>query len=92
MPLERFGLFLQITGRDEIKAFQRHIAFFVGVSFILLASFVVIYSIWQHKQILKTLRSTEIPMGYNLLAGMIVNGIIGILGIALCVYLTRGFM
>jgi putative membrane protein len=41
--VERFGLFLQIVGREEIKVFQRHISFFVGVSFILLAAFLAIY-------------------------------------------------
>lgn len=90
--VERFGLFLQISGRDEIKMFQRHISFFVGMSFVLLAAFIAIYSIWQHKRLLNTIRPAEIPAGYNLNAGMIVNGIIGILGIVLSLYLTRGFL
>lgn len=90
--IERFGLFLEIVGRDEIKIFQRHISFFVGESFILLAAFMALFSIWQHKRILKTIRSAEIPSGYILGAGMAVNGIIGILGIALSIYLTRGFI
>jgi putative membrane protein len=90
--VERFGLFLQLIGRDEIKVFQRHISFFVGVSFILLASLLAIYSIWQHKRVLKTLRPAEIPDGYNLAVGMVVNGIIGALGVALSIYLARGFI
>jgi putative membrane protein len=90
--IERFGLFLQLTGRDEIKIFQRHISFFVGISFILLASFVAVYSVWQHKQILKTIRPIEIPTGYNLRVGMFVNALIGFLGIALIIYLARGFL
>ncbi len=90
--VERFGLFLEITGREEVKFFQRDISFFVGVSFILLASFVALYSIWQHLRILKTIRPIEIPSGYNLNAGMVVNGILGILGIALSFYLARGFI
>ena len=90
--VERFGLFLQLVGREEIKVFQRHISFFVGVSFILLAAFLAIYSIWQHKRVLKTLRPVEIPTGYNLYVGIIVNGIIGVLAILLSFYLTRGFV
>ena len=90
--VERFGLFLEIVGQGDIKLFQRHISFFVGVAFILLAAFVALYSIWQHKRILKTIRPAEIPSGYNLGAGMVVNGIIGILGIALSIYLTRSFI
>ena len=90
--VERFGLFLQLVGREEIKVFQRHISFFVGVSFIILAAFLAIYSIWQHKRVLKTLQPVEIPTGYNLYVGIIVNGIIGVLAILLSFYLTRGFV
>lgn len=90
--VERFGLFLQLVGREEIKVFQRHISFFVGVSFVLLAAFLAIYSIWQHQRVLKTLRQAEIPAGYNLYVGIIVNGIIGVLGVALSAYLARGFI
>ena len=90
--IERFDLFLQIVGREEMKVFERHVSFFVGVSFILLASFIAIYSIWQHKQILKTMRPVEIPTGYNLIAGMVVNGIVGVLGIVLCIFMTQGYM
>ena len=90
--IERFGLFLQLVGRDEIKVFQRHISFFVGESFVLLAAFMSIYSIFQHRRILKSLRPVEIPSGYNLYAGSAVNGIIGVLGLALSAYLARGFI
>ena len=90
--VERFGLFLEIVGRDEIKIFQRHISFFVGVSFILLAAFVALYSTWQHKRILKTIQTKEIPTGYNLAMGMLVNAVVGGLGIALSIYLIRGFL
>jgi putative membrane protein len=90
--IERFGLFLGIVGRDEIKIFQRHISFFVGESFVILAVFMSVYSVLQYKRILKTLRAIEIPSGYNIYAGVVVNGIIGILGIALFAYLARGFV
>ena len=90
--IERFGLFLKIMGKDEVKVFQRHLSFFVGVSFVLLASFIALYSIWQHKKILKTLRPAEIPAGYNIMVSMTVNGLIGLLGLALSFYLMRGFL
>ena len=90
--IERFGLFLEIAGREEIKVFQRHLSFIVGIAFILLATFISIYSVLQHKRILATLRPAEIPPGYNLYLGMFSNVIVGILGILLCVYLFRGFL
>ena len=57
--IERFGLFLEIVHKEEIKLFQRHISFIVGISFILLASFLAVYSIFHHWRVLKTLRPVE---------------------------------
>lgn len=90
--IERFGLFLQVLGRDEVKIFQRHISFFVGVSFILLATFLCVYSVMQHKRILASLRAIEKPDGYNLNMGMVTNIVIGSLGLLLSFYLFRGFV
>ena len=90
--VERFGLFLEIAGRQETKFFQRDISFYVGVSFILLAAFASLYSVWQHKRILQSIRQFDIPGGYNLRAGMFVNTVLGVLGVALSIYIMRGFI
>ncbi|MCB1865433.1 MAG: DUF202 domain-containing protein [Chromatiales bacterium] len=90
--VERFGLFLQIAGREEIKLFQRHISFFVGESFVLLAVFMAVFSIRQFRRVLKTLGPGEFPPGYSLSTGVVVNGVTGALGLALVFYLARGFM
>jgi len=75
--IERFGLFLQIMGREEVTVFQRHISFVVGIAFILLASYVALASLLQHRRVLRTLKPVEIPAGYNPRLGMITNGIVG---------------
>jgi putative membrane protein len=90
--IERFGLFLEIAGREEIKVFQRHISFIVGIAFILLASYIALASILQHRRVLRTLRPIEIPTAYSLRLGMITNGIVAALGILLSIYLFRGFL
>lgn len=90
--IERFGLFLEIDGRKEIMLFQRHISFFIGVSFILLAAFATFYSLLQHQRVLNTMNPEETPSAYNLKAGMYVNGTVGMLGIALIIYLTLGII
>jgi inner membrane protein YidH len=90
--IERFGLFLEIVGKQDIKIFQRHISFFVGIAFILLGTFTSAYSILQHKAILKTLRPAEIPAGYNLNLGLITNAIVAVLGVLLSFYALRGFL
>jgi putative membrane protein len=89
--IERFGLFLQITGREESKIFHRQLSFFVGESLILLASLLAIYSIVQHKRILRNINAEDVPAGYNLFLGMIANAVIGSLGILLGTYLFWGF-
>lgn len=89
--VERFGLFLQIIGQHEVRLFQRHISFFVGEAFILLAAFTALYSAWQHRRILATLRPVEFPAGYVRSMGMLVNTALGFLAIALSLYLVRGF-
>jgi putative membrane protein len=90
--IERFGLFLEIIGKEDIKIFQRHISFFVGVAFILLGTFTSIYSILQHKRILRALRPAEIPAQYNVNLGMITNAMIALLGVLLSYYALRGFL
>lgn len=90
--VERFGLFLEVIDKEEVKVFQRHISFFVGLSFILLAAFVALYSAWQHKRFLKTIRTIEVPEDYNLYIGMMINVMLGLLAIALCIYMTLSFV
>jgi len=90
--IERFGVFLQLAGHQEIKLFQRHISFFVGVTFILLATFVAIYTVIQHRRVLRSLKPEEIPPGYNPRISMITSALVGILGLILSAYLFRGFV
>jgi len=89
--VERFGLFLEIAKRQEATLFERHISFFIGVSFILLGAAIALYAAWQHKKILKTIRHEDIPVGYRVAAGMAVNIALGILGLVLGLYLIQSF-
>ncbi len=90
--IERFGLFLQITSGESLKTFQRHFSFSVGMAFVMFASFLAIYSIFQHLKILHSLNLEEIPAGYNRYIGVLSNAALGILGLVLTVYLFRGFI
>ena len=88
--VERFGLFLEIVGREEVKLFERHMSFYVGISFILLAAAVAFYSLVQHRRVLGSIALSDVPEGYNLRAGMLVNALIGCLGVSLAIYLSLG--
>lgn len=90
--IERFGLFLQIVGKDDVKLFQRDVSFILGVSFILLAAFISLYSIWQHRRVLKGIRAEEIPTHYNIRVGMVVNALVGLLAVVLSLYLGVGIV
>jgi len=85
--IERFGLFLQINGQNELEIFQRHVSFLVGTILILLATIIAIFSVIQHQRVLKTLKPTEIPFGYIVNLGMMTNWVVGVLGLFLSVYL-----
>lgn len=90
--IERFGLFLEISDRPEIELLQRHFSFIVGAAFILMASFLAAFSSIQHRRILASLKPIEIPPGYNISMGMLVNIVVCILGLLLMLYLVRGFV
>jgi len=90
--IERFGLFLEISGREEIKVFQRHMSFLVGITFIVMASFLAVYSVIQHRRTLASLRPIEIPGGYNIVMGMATNLVIGLMGLMLAIYIVWGFL
>ncbi|MGW8247509.1 MAG: YidH family protein [Acidiferrobacterales bacterium] len=90
--IERFGIFLQNTKQHAVSAFERHASFFIGESFVILAALLAFYSIWQHKQVIKNLKPNEIPVGYNLSLGIVLNAIIGGLGVILSAYLVVGFL
>ncbi len=90
--IERFGLFLEIVRREEIQVFQRHLSFIVGIAFIVLASYIAFSSIHQHYRVLRTLKPIEIPLDYNVRISVYTNGIVGLLGILLIVYLSRQFL
>jgi putative membrane protein len=61
--IERFGFFMEIAGREGMKLVERHVSFIVGISFVLIASVLAIYSIIQHWCVLRSLQPVEIPTG-----------------------------
>ena len=90
--IERSGLLLELSDKQEIKVFQRHISFVVGICFILLASYLALQSLFQYRRVLSTLNTAEIPAGYKVGMGMIANAVVALLGVVLSLYLLRGFL
>jgi putative membrane protein len=65
--VERFGLFVNMLGREETKIFQRETSFYIGIFFIALSVVISFFSIIQHRNVMRSLRPTEIPKGYKCL-------------------------
>ena len=90
--VERFGLIVDTSRQTELGLLQRNLSFLVGVVFILLAAFLAGYSAMQYRRVIRALRASEIPAGYNVTAGVITNAMVALLGLSLVIYLVRGIV
>lgn len=90
--IERFGLFLEITGKEEVEILQRHFSLLIGLTFILFAAFLSGYSALQHRRFVKSLGPNEIPEHYNVTIGVVVNGLLAFLGTILSLYVLHGII
>ncbi len=87
--VERSGLLLPPVPAD-LGLGDEAVTFWVGLAFIALGIFTAYFSTHQYISVLKTLNPSEIPEGYMPRWGLVVNGVVGILGVALCVALYLG--
>lgn len=63
-------------------------AFWIGIAFVLLGVLLSIASILQFERSVATLRPPEIPAGYWVHLSAFLSAAIGLLGVALAVYMT----
>ena len=66
------------------------LAFWIGLAFVLLGVLLSGLSIVQYRRAIATLRPVEIPPGYWVNLAVHASAIIGLLGMALAVYLVMG--
>lgn len=89
--IERFGLFIHMLGpQPKEMLIQRGFSFWIGLSFIILGAVSSTLAVIQYRQVLKTLEPTEIPLGYLVNLSVFMNLLIGILGVAMVIYLFQG--
>jgi putative membrane protein len=93
--IERFGLFLLLFAVQSGTlrsgaALERGFSYWVGIAFMLLGSVAAIISVMQYRKVLATLKPVEIPAGYRLNLGVLINVAVAVLGIALTLYLFKG--
>lgn len=85
--IERFGLFMHMVAGPPAAPLQKGVSFWVGIAFIVAGALIAMISTIQYRKVLKTLKPVEIPKGYRVSVGVFTNAVIGLLGIALTVYL-----
>jgi putative membrane protein len=85
--IERFGLFLYLLLPKPGIPVERGVSFWVGIAFIVLGAYSAGAATMQYRKLLKTLQPIEIPDGYNVNGGAILNLQVALLGLALVVYL-----
>lgn len=90
--IERFGLFLKMLNMLPAQHGHRGISFWVGIVFIALGVGAALLANLQYRRVLAHLRPPEIPAGYFVHLGMILNYALAGLGVALAVYLVYGFV
>ena len=85
--VERFGLFMRMYASDADGPLERGPSFWLGVTLILLGAACSAMSVAQFRRVVATLKPKEIPYGYRMQPGVLVNLLVALVGAALCVYL-----
>lgn len=89
--LERAGLLLSAISPDKVQGDEHRLTFLIGIIFIVLGSIASLYSARQYTVILRTLTPAEFPAGYNAKWGILINIVVGLLGVLLAVALSGVF-
>ena len=85
--IERFGLYLQLVAPE--KAVDRFgFSFWMGIAFVALGVVAALLSAWQYHRTLDKLDDEEIPAGYRVHLATWLNISVGLLGVALLLYLS----
>jgi putative membrane protein len=86
--VERFGLFIRVVLGHAEEPLHRHASLIIGVSFILLGVILLVLSVRQYRLVIRTLGGEEIPPGYWVNGGVLVNVSLALLGLVLAAYMV----
>jgi putative membrane protein len=85
--IERSGQIVRNYAGDGSVPLSRGASFWLGVGLILLGALCSAIAVVQFRRVLSTLKPVEIPYGYRMQPGVVVNLLVALAGIVLCVYL-----
>lgn len=86
--VERFGLFLHVVLHNNAEPVHRGASLVIGVSLILVGVVMLLMSVRQYRKVLRTLEAPELPSGYWLNTGVVVNLVLALIGVVLATYLV----
>ena len=85
--VERFTLFARMVQSPSKALAPDWAALALALALIVMGVFVNVVAIYQHKALLRSLSSEEIPVGHSVNAGFWINSIVAAIGVALALYL-----
>lgn len=87
--VERFGLFLRIVTNQPLSIAQRGASLWLGVALLLLGALMGVASAIQFRQVVRGLGEKEIPRGYWVNMGVVLNFILAGIALVLALYFVE---
>lgn len=84
--VERFGLFLRIVANQPLSIAQRGASLWLGVALLLLGAVIGVVSAIQFRQVVRGLGEKEIPRGYWVNMGVLINFVLAGIALILALY------
>jgi putative membrane protein len=84
--VERFGLFLRMVTNQPLSIAQRSASLWLGVVLLLLGALIGVVSAIQFRQVVRGLGEKEIPRGYWVNMGVVINFILACIALVLALY------
>ena len=84
--VERFGLFLRLVTNQPLSIAQRGASLGLGVALLLLGALMGVASAIQFRQVVRGLGEKEIPRGYWVNMGVVLNFILAGIALVLAIY------
>ena len=88
--IERFGLVVRLLVPAMASAPRSGLSFWLGMGFLLLGISVALFASVQYRRFVHSLPSRDIPPGYRLHTGIMMNVVLALLGLGVVFDLFRG--
>lgn len=85
--VERSGLLLELLRPEALNDAEVRLQMALGVALLLGGAVCALWSSWQYRRVIRQLHPVEIPEGYTVSAGPLVNLLVALIGLALAGYL-----